>query len=61
MRTILDKRMMRPTHVATYADKFNEVLTDFVDRLRTVRDTKGDGKKVPNMDNELFNWSLESK
>jgi cytochrome P450 len=43
MRSILDRRMMRPAHVATYTDNFNDVVTDFVDRLRTIRDKKGGG------------------
>ena len=61
MRKIMDKRMLRPLHVATYTDRFNEVVTDFVTRLRQVRDSKGAGVTVPNLDMELFHWSLESK
>jgi len=60
MRSILDKRMLRPNHVATYTDGFNKVITDFVHRLRTIRDQKGGGLKVPNLDIELFHWSIES-
>lgn len=60
MRTLLDRRMLRPRHVATYTDTFNEVITDFIARLRKIRDLKGGGQKVPNIDFELFHWSLET-
>lgn len=60
MRALLDKRMMRPRHVATYLDCFNEVVTDFVDHLREIREKKGNGVTVPNLDHELFHWSLET-
>ena len=61
MRKLLDKRMMRPHHVATYTDKFNEVVTDFVVRLKKIREKNGDGQAIPNLDLELFHWSMESK
>lgn len=60
MRSVLDKRMLRPNHVATYTEGFNQVVTDFVHRLRTIRDKKGGGLKVPSLDVELFHWSIES-
>jgi cytochrome P450 len=60
MRTILDKRMLRPQHIAVFANTFNEVITDFIARLRRIRDEKGGGQTIPNMDHELFHWSLET-
>ena len=58
MRSALDKQMMKPVNVAEYAQNFNSVTNDFVTRVRQIRDSGG---KVATIDNELFNWSLESE
>jgi len=60
MRAQLDKKMMRPQHVASFTEDFNEVVTDFIARLKRIRATHGDGVRVPNLDMELFHWSLET-
>lgn len=60
MRSVLDKQMLIPRHVASYTEDFNEVVTDFIERLRQIR-KRGNGLAVPNLDHELFHWSLESK
>lgn len=60
MRAQLDKRMMRPKHVASYTGHFNDVITDFISRLKHIRATEGKGIRVPNLDQELFHWSLET-
>lgn len=59
MRSVLDKQMLIPRHVATYTEDFNEVVTDFIERLRQIR-KRGNGLAVPNLDHELFHWSLET-
>lgn len=59
MRSVLDKQMLIPRHVATYTENFNEVITDFIERLRQIK-KKGNGLVVPNIDHELFHWSLET-
>ena len=61
MRVLLDKQLLRPVHVATYANNFNEVVTDLIKRLMHIRKTEGNGLTVPNIDKSLFRWSLESK
>lgn len=61
MRVLLDKQLLRPNHVATYTNNFNEVVTDLMERLEHIRETKGNGLTVPNIDEELFRWSLESR
>ena len=53
--------MMRPKHVSTYTDSINVVITDFITRIRQLRDRHATDNTVPNFDQELFNWSLESK
>ena len=61
-RSVLSKRMLRPKEVADYASGFNEITTDFIHRLRTVREPSGSEKEneVCDLDNELFKWSFES-
>ena len=61
-RSVLSKRMLRPKHVAEYAVEFNEIITDFIRRLRTIREHSGTEKanEVLGIDNELFKWSFES-
>ena len=61
-RSVLSKRMLRPKEVADYASGFNEIITDFIHRLRTVREPSGSEKEneVCDLDNELFKWSFES-
>ncbi len=56
-RSVFDKQMLKPSHVATYSGKVYGVNADFLRRLRSMR---REDMSVPNMDRELFNWSLES-
>ena len=62
MRSVLSKRMLRPKEVAQYAPGFNAIITDFIHRLRSVREPSGSEKEneVCELDNELFKWSFES-
>ena len=61
-RSVLSKRMLRPKQVADYACGFNEIITDFIRRLRTIREPVDSEKanEVCGLDNELFKWSFES-
>ena len=61
-RSVLNKRMLRPKEVADYASGFNQIISDFIYRLRTVREPSGSEKEneVCDLDNELFKWSFES-
>ena len=61
-RSVLSKRMLRPKQVTDYASAFNEIVTDFIHRLRTVREPSGSEKEneVCALDKELFKWSFES-
>ena len=61
-RSVLSKRMLRPKEVADYTSGFNEIITDFIHRLRAVREPSGSEKEneICDLDNELFKWSFES-
>ncbi len=57
VRLVLDKQMLKPSRVVTYTQKVYDVNADFLQRLRRMRK---EDMSVPNVDKELFNWSLES-
>ena len=61
-RSVLSKRMLQPKEVAEYASPFNEIVTDFIERLRKIREPFGSAREneVQGLDNELFKWSFES-
>lgn len=51
---------MPPREVAKFTGVINEIVTDMVERLRFVRDTKGEGDGVvPELQNEMYKWSME--
>ncbi|XP_077994779.1 1,25-dihydroxyvitamin D(3) 24-hydroxylase, mitochondrial-like [Glandiceps talaboti] len=56
-RTVLNKRMMRPKEVASYNDTVNEVVTEMLNKVVRVRQSDN---VVPDIENILFTWSLES-
>ena len=62
LRSALSKRMLRPKEVADFAPSFNVIVTDFIHRIRSLREPSGSEKEneVCELDNELFKWSFES-
>lgn len=61
-RSVISKRMLRLKEIAEYAASFNEIVTAFTERLRSIRESPGSEKEyeVQRLDNELFKWSFES-
>ncbi|XP_070562972.1 1,25-dihydroxyvitamin D(3) 24-hydroxylase, mitochondrial-like [Ptychodera flava] len=59
-RAALSKRMMRPREVATYSDTVNDVITDLVNSLVRGRSNYGKDNIVPEIENTVFKWSLDS-
>ncbi|XP_067682519.1 1,25-dihydroxyvitamin D(3) 24-hydroxylase, mitochondrial-like [Haliotis asinina] len=57
MRSVVDKPLLKIKTVESYADVFNTIITEFLDRLARLRGPDG---VVENIDVELFNWSLET-
>lgn len=62
LRKAVGKRILKPREVAEYVSAFNEIITDFIERLHKLRITPGDEMEyeVKDIDNELFKWSFES-
>ncbi|RUS78676.1 hypothetical protein EGW08_013564 [Elysia chlorotica] len=56
-RSVVSKKMLKLSEVASFAGEMGQVADDFVSRLETVRD--GDSE-VQNLDKELFKWAMES-
>ncbi|XP_030831852.1 cytochrome P450 27C1 [Strongylocentrotus purpuratus] len=60
-RRTIGRKIMPPREVAKFTGVINEIVTDMVERLRFVRDTKGEGDGVvPELQNEMYKWSMES-
>lgn len=61
-RTTVSKRILKPKEVAEYLPIFNEIITDFITRLDSIRSPPGtdNSYEVEGIDNELFKWSFES-
>ncbi|XP_061697672.1 sterol 26-hydroxylase, mitochondrial isoform X2 [Syngnathoides biaculeatus] len=55
IRSILNPRMLKPKHVASYADTINPVVSDFVQRLCCLRD----GGLVRDVTGELYKFAFE--
>ena len=59
-RNVISKRILRPKEVADYVPVFNEIIDDFIPRLRSARSCNTAENEVSNLDKELFKWSFES-
>ncbi|XP_054643786.1 sterol 26-hydroxylase, mitochondrial isoform X1 [Dunckerocampus dactyliophorus] len=59
IRSILNPRMLKPKHVSSYADRVNEVVADFVERVRWLRETAGSGVMVHDVTEELYKFAFE--
>ncbi len=57
-RSALNRPMMNTQVVASYTEEFQEVAEDMVDRMDNIRLPGGE---IPNLGDELFNWSMECK
>ncbi|XP_070562960.1 1,25-dihydroxyvitamin D(3) 24-hydroxylase, mitochondrial-like [Ptychodera flava] len=59
-RAALSKRMMIPREVASYTDTLNDVITDLANKVVRSRDAYKTDNIVPDIENILFNWSLDA-
>ncbi|XP_062862055.1 sterol 26-hydroxylase, mitochondrial-like isoform X2 [Trichomycterus rosablanca] len=59
LRAVLNKRMLHPKDSVKYDKVINEVVTDFIGRIRHLRKMSSTGDLVPNLSNELYRFSLE--
>ncbi|XP_046902029.1 cytochrome P450 [Hypomesus transpacificus] len=59
IRSILNPRMLKPKHVSAYTNAINEVVTDFIDKLAWLRETRGGGVMVNDLAVELYKFAFE--
>ncbi|KAM3878451.1 cytochrome P450 [Diretmus argenteus] len=59
IRTILNPRMLKIKHVSSYRAVINEVVTDFLDKVDWLRETKGQGVMVNDLAGELYKFAFE--
>ncbi|XP_056145234.1 sterol 26-hydroxylase, mitochondrial [Lampris incognitus] len=59
IRSILNPRMLKPKHVSSYSNAINEVVTDFIDKVAWLKETKGQGVMVHDLAGELYKFAFE--
>lgn len=61
MRSVLRQKILKPKDVAVYSEGVNEVITDLIKRIHTLRSQEDDGETVTNINNLFFKYSMEGK
>ncbi|XP_018408064.1 PREDICTED: sterol 26-hydroxylase, mitochondrial-like [Nanorana parkeri] len=59
LRTVLNKRMLKPTEARAYTGSVNEVVTDLMERIQEIRRESASGNTVPDIANLLYNFAFE--
>ncbi|NXI43295.1 C27C1 protein, partial [Galbula dea] len=59
MRSVLRQKILKPKDVAVYSEGVNEVVTDLIKRIHTLRSQEDDGETVTNVNNLFFKYSME--
>nr|XP_013026373.1 unnamed protein product [Anser cygnoides domesticus] len=59
MRSVLRQKILKPQDVAVYSGGVNEVITDLIKRIHTLRSQEDDGETVTNVNNLFFKYSME--
>ncbi|XP_032045474.1 cytochrome P450 27C1 isoform X2 [Aythya fuligula] len=61
MRSVLRQKILKPQDVAVYSGGVNEVITDLIKRIHTLRNQEDDGETVTNVNNLFFKYSMEGQ
>lgn len=61
MRSVLRQKILKPKDVAVYSEGVNEVITDLIKRIHTLRSQEDDGETVTNVNKLFFKYSMEGK
>lgn len=59
IRSMLNPKMLKPKEVSNYSPAISEVVTDFVKKIRWVRETHGGGLMVNDISKELYQFAFE--
>lgn len=60
IRKNLNPKMLKINEVSTYSPVISKVVTDFVEKIRWLRETQGGGVMVNDVSNELYKFSFEA-
>lgn len=61
IRSILNPRMLKPKHVSSYTNTINDVVTDFINRVAWLKETRGQGVMVNDLTGELYKFAFEGQ
>ncbi|XP_063285354.1 sterol 26-hydroxylase, mitochondrial-like [Pelobates fuscus] len=59
LRTVLNKKMLKPADAKSYAGSINLIVSDFMDRLQNSRKESPSGDMVYDVANELYKFAFE--
>ncbi|XP_062908607.1 sterol 26-hydroxylase, mitochondrial [Mobula hypostoma] len=59
IRSMLNPKLLKPKEVANYSPAINEVVTDFMRKIRWLRQTQGGGQVVYDISDQLYNFAFE--
>ncbi|XP_075685224.1 sterol 26-hydroxylase, mitochondrial-like [Rhinoderma darwinii] len=60
LRSILNKKMLKPTEAAHYADSLNEVIPDLFNKIQELRAESPSGLTVENVASLMYKFAFES-
>ncbi|KAM9304821.1 cytochrome P450 27C1 [Gastrophryne carolinensis] len=60
MRSVLRQKILKPKDVFIYSGGVNEVISDLIKRIRTLRSSEDDGETVTNVNDLYFKYSMEA-
>uniref|UniRef100_A0A7M4DWN7 Cytochrome P450 family 27 subfamily C member 1 n=1 Tax=Crocodylus porosus TaxID=8502 RepID=A0A7M4DWN7_CROPO len=59
MRKVLRQKILKPEDVSVFSGPVNEVITDLIKRIHTLRRQEEDGETVTDVNNLFFKYSME--
>ncbi|NWI32435.1 C27C1 protein, partial [Sula dactylatra] len=59
MRSVLRQKILKPKDVAVYSEGVNEVITDLIKRIHTLRSQEDDGETATDVNKLFFKYSME--
>nr|AAH77308.1 Cyp27a1-prov protein [Xenopus laevis] len=59
IRSVLNKKMLKPSEASSYAGGINEVVTDFMNKLQYMRKASPSGDMVNDVANALYRFAFE--
>ncbi|XP_060684248.1 sterol 26-hydroxylase, mitochondrial isoform X2 [Hemiscyllium ocellatum] len=61
LRSMLNPKMLKPKEVSNYSPAINEVVTDFVKKVKWLRENQGGGVMLNDVSSELYKFAFEAE